>query len=238
VCRFPYGAPEYLAYLGWPLLAALIALAVVWRRHLVVASCAIVFMILEVLSFGAHGQIPGTAATISLPWGWLTRLPPLGSALPDRLPIVADGLAAAMIGFGQDALLARARSTGRRWPIAVLWSFAAAAVLPLTPLPLPTASVSPPPAGWRAAFAALRLSPGAPVLTVPVPAGLLTAPMRWQADTGSPSSLIGGYFEGPDHAGHATLDGVGLRPPRCTWTGSGSATRLRPGRLRSRSRRT
>ena len=36
--------------------------------------------------------------------------------------------------------------------------------------------------------------------------------MRWQADSGSPASLIGGYFQGPDTRGHAALDGTGLRP--------------------------
>jgi hypothetical protein len=220
--RFPYGAPEYLAYLGWPLLAALIALAVVCRRHVVVAPCAIVLVVLEILSLGAHAQVPGSAATVSLPWDWLTRLPLFDIGLPDRLPILADGFAAAMIGFGLDELAARARSAGRHKSIAALWLVTIAVVLPLTPLPLPTASVPPLPAGWQAAFAALRLPPGAPVLTVPVPghfsaaplsaAAPLTAPMRWQADTGSPASLIGGYFQGPGRAGHAALDGGDLRP--------------------------
>ena len=210
--RFSYGAPEYLAYLGWPLLAALIVLAVVCRRHVVVASCAIVFTLLEILSFGPRGLIPGTTVTVSLPWGWLARLPLLGNGLPDRFPILADGFAAAMIGFGIDALATKARSAGRKWPIAALWLVTVAAVLPLTPLPLPAASVPALPAGWQAAFAALRLPAGAPVLTVPVPYGLLTAPMRWQADTGNPSSLIGGYFQGPNQTGHATLDGLGLLP--------------------------
>jgi hypothetical protein len=83
------------------------------------------------------------------------------------------------------------------------------------------------PAGWQTAFAALRLPPGAPVLTVPVPTNALAAPMRWQADTGNPPSLIGGYFQGPDRAGHAAIDGVGLRPTAVyldrLWLG------LRPG---------
>ncbi len=209
----PYGAPEYLAYLGWPMLAALVALAVACRRHVVVGSCAIVFAALELLSLGAHWQIRATGATISLPWDWLTRLPLLGLGLPDRLSILADGFAAVMIGFGLDALAARARHVGHSWPIAALWSAAIVAVLPLTPLPLPAASVPPPPSGWQAVFASLRLPPGARVLTVPVPAAYpLTAPMRWQADTGSPTSLIGGYFQGPNRAGHAALDGDGLLP--------------------------
>jgi hypothetical protein len=234
--RFPYGAPEYLAYLGWPLLAALIALTVICRRHVAVASCAFVFMLLEVLSLGANVQFR-TGTTVTLPWGWLARLPLLGNGLPDRFPILADGFAAAMIGFGLDALAVRARSAGRPRQVTALWVIAVAAVLPLTPLPLPAASVPPLPAGWQAAFAALRLPPGAPVLTVPVPghfrgerqaaAAPLTAPMRWQADTGNPPSLIGGYFEGPDRAGHAAIDGAGPRPTAAyldrLWLG------LRPG---------
>jgi hypothetical protein len=182
----------------------------VCRRHVVVASCAIVFMVLEILSFGAHLRMPGSGTIVSLPWDWLTRLPLLGNGLPDRLPILADGFAAAMVGFGLDALAASARSGGRRWHVAVLWSTAVIAVLPLTPLPLPAASVPALPVGWQAAFAALRLPRGAPVLTVPTPDHVLTAPMRWQADSGSPTSFIGGYFEGPDRTGHAALDGVGL----------------------------
>ncbi|HXZ66414.1 MAG TPA: hypothetical protein VEH05_16880, partial [Streptosporangiaceae bacterium] len=209
--RFPYGVPEYLAYLGWPLLAALIALTVVCRRHLAVASCAFVFIVLELLSLGAQVQLGGT--TITLPWGWLTKVPLLELGLPDRLSILADGFAAAMIGFGLDALAARARSAGRPRQIAALWLVAAAAVLPLTPLPLPAAPVPALPAGWRAAFAALRLPPGAPVLTVPVPAAApMTTPMRWQADTATPATLIGGYFLGPNRTGHAALDGAGFRP--------------------------
>ncbi len=219
--RFPYGAAEYLAYLGWPLIVALIALTVACRRHIAVASCAVVFMLLEVLSLGANVQLR-TGSTVSLPWDWLTKVPLLGLGLPDRLPILADGFAAAMIGFGLDTLAARARSAGRPRLIAALWLVAVAAVLPLTPLPLPAASVPPLPAGWQAAFAALRLPPGASVLTVPVPGHFraelqsatdpLTAPMRWQADTGNPSSLIGGYFQGPGRTGHAALDDGYLRP--------------------------
>lgn len=209
--QFPYGAPEYRAYLGWPLLVLLIVLTVWCRRHLGVAACAIVFVLLEVLSLGAHGTIAGTDIVVSLPWAWLTRLPILGMGLPGRLSILADGFAAAVLAFALDVLLARIR--GGRWPAFALWAAAAAAVLPLTPLPLPPAEASAVPAGWQDVFAALHLSPGAAVLTVPVPLAnnALTPPMRWQADTGSPASLVGGYFQGPDRHGHAALDGDGTR---------------------------
>jgi hypothetical protein len=209
--QFPYGAPEYLAYLGWPLLAALVVFALVGRRKVEVAACATVFALLELLSVGALGRVPGTGTMISLPWSWLTRLPLLGLGLPDRLSIMADGFAAAVIGFGMEVVLAEVRGSARRWPGLALWSVAVAAVLPLTPLPLPSVNSRPLPAGWQAAFAELSLPPGAAVLTVPVPA-IVTAPMRWQADSGSPARLIGGYFRGPDRHGHGALNGTGMRP--------------------------
>jgi hypothetical protein len=226
--RFPYGVPEYLAYLGWPLIAALIGLAIVCRRHIAVATCALVLVLLEVLSLGAAKLVVGTTA-LSLPWAWLTRLPLLGMALPDRLSILADGFAAAVMGFGLDVLLTRVRCARKRWPAIALWSGAVAALLPLTPLPLPSATVAPVPAGWKSAFTTLQLPVGARVLTVPTPSGwTVTAPMRWQADTGSPASLIAGYFQGPDRQGHAVLDGSGLRPTAryltLLWLGDPSAT--------------
>jgi hypothetical protein len=212
--QFQYGASEYLGYLGWPLLAALLCLTFACRRHDGLAACAIVFVLLELLSIGAHGRIAGTNTVISLPWAWVSRLPLLGMGLPDRLSILADGFAAAMIGLGLDALLARVRASGHRWSGVALRSAAVAAVLPLTPLPLPAVAASTVPAGWHDVFAALHLSPGAAVLTVPVPVAndALTPPMRWQADTGSPASLIGGYFQGPDRRGLAALDGDSTRP--------------------------
>jgi hypothetical protein len=210
--RFPYGIPEYVAYLGWPLIAVLIVLAVVCRRHVALVTCALVFLLLEILSFGAAKLVVGTTV-LSLPGAWLARLPLVGLALPDRLSIIADGFAAAVIGFGVDELRARTRGARKHWPVIAIWSAAVAAVLPLTPLPLPPAAVSPVPAGWQAVFAALHLPPGARVLTVPAPGAFTTtAPMRWQADTGSSVSLIAGYFQGPDRNGHAALDGGGLRP--------------------------
>jgi hypothetical protein len=71
------------------------------------------------------------------------------------------------------------------------------AILSLIPLPYQAVPVSPLPSGWRAAFAGLRLAPGARVLVVPIPNVVHDQSMRWQADTGQPSSMIGGYFLGP-----------------------------------------
>jgi hypothetical protein len=77
------------------------------------------------------------------------------------------------------------------------------ALLPLIPLPYQTAPVPQVPAGWQGTFTALRLPPGAPVLVLPFPSAQQPAGLRWQADTGSPGSMIGGYFLGPGATGQA-----------------------------------
>jgi hypothetical protein len=61
----------------------------------------------------------------------------------------------------------------------------------------PSAVADHQPAGWQASFAWLRLAPDARALVVPIPDTGHTQAMRWQADTGEPGSMIGGYFVGP-----------------------------------------
>jgi hypothetical protein len=90
---------------------------------------------------------------------------------------------------------------------------AALAILPIVPKPLPAAAATPLPPGWSAVFASLRLPARAAVLVVPIPMSGFTEPLRWQADTGQPGVLVGGYFMGPDARGHADTDGRGLPPP-------------------------
>ena len=223
---------------------------------------------LELLSLGGHPLISGTPqAGVTLPWHWLEGLPVLGTALPDRLSIVADGVAAALLAFGIDrawawsaarraaapgqAALGQAapreaapreaapgrdapgraalerdapgraalerdapgRAAPRRlgaWLGPAAAACAVIACLPLIPRPLPAASAARLPAGWPAAFAALRLPPHARVLVVPVPTATLTDALRWQADTGEPDSLIGGYFVGPAWNGQAYVEGNGV----------------------------
>jgi hypothetical protein len=66
------------------------------------------------------------------------------------------------------------------------------------------------PSGWTQVLTALRLPYGASVLVVPVPSETFTTPMRWEADTGMPSSMVGGYFIGPNWDGEAYAGGRGL----------------------------
>jgi uncharacterized membrane protein YedE/YeeE len=147
-------------------------------------------------------------ADVTLPWHWLESVPVVGAALPNRISVVADGVAAALLAFCLDQV--RARSASVRWLAAGATAVAVLACLPLIPRPLPAASAARLPAGWSAAFAALRLPPQSRVLVVPVPTAIQTDALRWQADTGEPALLVGGYFVGPAWNGLAYIDGNGV----------------------------
>jgi hypothetical protein len=204
--HFQGGLPEYLGYLGWPMLAMLAVVAVCFWRRLQVRATAVAFAVLTVFSLGGTLLAGGDEhELVKLPWYWLQTLPVTGSVIPDRFSIVADGAAAAVLAFGFDA----ARS---RWPSArrIVAGLAVAAVIPLVPAPLPAAKASPLPAGWTTTFTSLRLPASAHVLVVPIPVSTYTAPLRWVADTGQPASMIGGYFMGPTWGGPAATDGNGL----------------------------
>ena len=222
--RYQGQLPEYLGYLGWPLIVVLAAGAIRFWRRLPVRACAVACVVLEVFSLGGTLLASGHEhAWVKLPWYWLQSLPVLSAALPDRFSIVADGAAGALLACCVDAavpaLAAFALSLpGRRltWlarggrAAAVVMGAAVLAVLPIVPRPLPAVAAISVPPGWSAAFGALDLPASAGVLAVPVPMSTFTEPLRWQADTGQPRSLVGGYFMGPAANGHAYTDGSGL----------------------------
>jgi len=198
--------PEYLGYLGWPMLVVLVLVTMRFWRLLPVRVTAVAFAVLAACSLGGTLLAGGVEhAGIKLPWYWLQTLPVTGSVIPDRFSIVADGAAAAAFAFGFDA-------ARRRWPGAhrVVAALAVLAVVPLVPSPLPQAPVTALPVGWTTVFTALRLPARAHVLIVPIPVSTYTEALRWQADTGQPGSMIGGYFMGPTWSGKAATDGNGL----------------------------
>jgi hypothetical protein len=196
---------EYVAYLGWPLLVVLLAATIrYWadRRIRVAAlSCAV----LEIFSLGTVQVVRGvTVPRALLPWHWLSHLPVLSQVLPDRLSILADGLAATVLAVALHLALTRAREAGGGWwrraiPVAI----AVIAVLPLIPVPYQVTRVGQPPAGYLAAFSRLRLPRDARVLVLPLPYGHQSLPLRWYAETGLPGSMNGGYFIGPERDGQA-----------------------------------
>jgi hypothetical protein len=231
VAAFPLRLPEVLYYLGWPLIIVLVAAAIRFWRDPRVRAAAVSCLVLELYSLGAV-SLPIRGFRLSgsfLPYHWLQGLPGLAQLMPGRLCLLAAGAAGAVLAFSLD----RARSLVPRdqgWLRWIPAAVAVLAVLPLIPLPYQTNPVPAVPAGWQQAFARLRLAPDASVLVVP---GFVehSEVMHWQADTGEPGSMVGGYFLGPGPNGQATF---GLGGPQQSaasylnglWSGRTHQTRL------------
>jgi hypothetical protein len=196
---------EYVAYLGWPLLVVLIAATIRYWADRRIRVAALSGAVLEIFSLGTVQVVHGvTVPPALLPWTWLRHLPVLSQVLPDRLSILADGLAATVLVVALDLALTRVREAGGGWwrraiPVAI----AVIAVLPLIPLPYQVTRVSQPPAGYQAAFSRLALPRDARVLVLPLAYGHQSLPLRWYAETGLPGSMNGGYFIGPERDGQA-----------------------------------
>ncbi len=216
---------EYFAYLGWPMLVVLLVAAVRFWRDLRVRALAVTFAALEAFSLGSRTVVLGGLhyPAALLPWHYLQALPLLNQSLPNRFSLLADGAAAVVLAFSLDLAWGRARESAARRrsapaedtqaapeaapaagaPRAPAWRKTAAlvllalAIVPIIPLPMQTAAVTPTPAGWEQAFSRLNLANGARVLVVPV---LPATVMRWQADTGVPFSVISGYCIAPNPA--------------------------------------
>jgi hypothetical protein len=191
---------ENYAYLGWPLIGALVLITVAFWRDLRVRIPAIAFAILELLGMGGHRQhifgvsFPGVA----LPWHYIGALPLFHDAVVNRICLVADGMAAVMVAYAADHIVAawRRQRDWRRPAFAVaVVACLAAIITPIIPVPVEAAARTPPPAGFTQVLAAMHLRSEASVLVLPVN-GALT--MSWQATSNAPISVIGGYCLAPN----------------------------------------
>ncbi len=182
---------EYFGYLGWPLLVVVLGATITWRRDLRIRVAGVTFVGLELCSIGGHdASFAGRhLPPYLLPWHWLERLPVLSQVVPNRLSILADGAAAAVLAFGLQRAVATARA-GPGWRRPVVLAAAALALAPVLPLPVSAQPVQLPPRAWTSVLTGLRLQPGATVLQLPV-LGLRV--MIWQALSGKDISIAGGY---------------------------------------------
>ena len=183
------GLPEYLGYLGWPLLVVLVAATIRYWRDPRVRTVAVLWLALELLSLGggtlSHGgfQFPGYL----LPFHWLQGSPVLSQALPDRLSILADGAAGAVLAFSLD-LARRTALAAPAWRRAIPAAVAVLAVLPLVPLPYPAAPAAATPGRLAGGLRPAAARAGRPRARRP---GRAAAPHRGDA--------LGGGHRGPRH---------------------------------------
>lgn len=75
------------------------------------------------------------------------------------------------------------------------------------------------------------------MLVVPIPEEHFTQPMRWQADTAEPASMIGGYFLGPNQSGQTKvspgLAGTDAQYLDPLWTGKAPSVHRSLAQLRA-----
>jgi len=197
------GAPEYLAYLGIPLLVAapLVGIARLGdlRTRLLLGAGAV----FALFSLGGTLLDNGRYTAVGLPWGAVEGWPIFGSALPDRFAIVVALAAAGLLAVGIGWLLGTG-GAGARIVAALL---AAACVVPLLPRPYPATAADPVPPFFPAA--ARWLAPGSTVLVLPYPTSAQTVPLVWQAAAHMAFQMPGGYFIGPTAGGRAYVGGPG-----------------------------
>jgi hypothetical protein len=160
------------------------------------------------------------ALSLDLAWGRATgRAAPAADARAADVPVAdapaadvpaADAQAAPAAPDTAPATAGPPPAPAPAWRKAAAVALIALAIVPIIPLPLQTAAVIATPAGWQQAFARLRLASDARVLVVPLQPPTV---MRWQADTGVPGSMIGGYCIAPTPGtGQAELCGSGRKP--------------------------
>lgn len=216
--HYPQPAPEYLAYLGLPLIILLVVAVIRFWHDVRIRVAGLTCLALEWLGLGARPIIPGTAQlpAVLLPWQYVQHLPLLGGMVPDRLCILADAAAAVVLAFALDHARTDALPFARwRDGALIATGVAVLALLPLVPSPYQASHVRPVPAGWTATFTALHLRSDARVLFAPYPYAGTSQLLRWQATTGQPGTMIGGDFIAPgvpgrkSRAGRSGLNALG-----------------------------
>src|SRR5262249_31442955 len=127
------GAPEYLAYLGIPLLVTALIVGIARIGALRPRLLLGIGAVFALFSLGGTLLDNGRNTAIRLPWGAVEHWPVFGSALPDRFAIVVALAAAGLLAVGARWLLRTGRSGAR--VLAVL--LATACVVPLLPRAYP-----------------------------------------------------------------------------------------------------
>jgi len=187
---------EYLGYLGWPLLAFLVAAAVLLWRNVPARVVAIMAAATMTFSLGEHLKFHTHQTRIPMPWTLAMHLPLSSDVAVARFALFSP--------LAAGALLAVALTRLQKYRVAAIL-VAVAVLIPLVPRPFQTARVTTTPASL--VVAAKSVQPGSTVLVLPFPDANFTDPMRWQASTGFRYAMPGGYFIGPAWDGRGYIGG-------------------------------
>ena len=216
------GAAEYNTFLGWPLLLVVVGCAVWLVRRALAISCVGAGIVLAGLSLGPQLVANGVRTGIPGPYALLRHLPLFDAALPTRFALAVVPLVATVLVLAVDRALRgdsappdgadRDPSRSRRWAAPLVPGLVAAGLLPIFPVPLPTADRPALPEFVTAGHWRDCVEPAGVLVPVPLPTPDKPWVMRWATAADAEFGVPEGFFIGPyGPAGGASM-GTAVRP--------------------------
>lgn len=213
-----YGnASENGSYLGIPLIALLVLLALMCWRNRWIRFASVLTLLMTILSLGAHVIIDNHVTPVPLPWDVIEHLPLANDVIVVRLSLYTALFASVLVALAMTDLRRRWREEQQPWPgsrrarrdersrrmmvAGGLGILGLCSVLSLVPSwPLETASAGVP--AFFSSAAVDRIPYGSVVLISPYPSVAEVQPQLWQAVAKMRFRIIGGYalVAGPDRA--------------------------------------
>ena len=191
---------EENSFFGIPLLlAAVAAVIALWRRPVVQALGAVVFVTCW-LSLGEEVIVRGRATGIPGPWAVLEHVPVLENVLPTRFALIAVPALAALLAIGAEEVRRAVSRSAESSAVGLAAAAAAAALvlLPVIPTPLVVDSRAPMPQFFVDGSWKDWVDDGGSVLAAPAPWVGDTRALEWQARARWGFPVVAGYFVGPD----------------------------------------
>ncbi len=191
---------EENSFFGIPLLLAAVAVVIaLWRRPVVQALGAVVFVTCW-LSLGEEVIVRGRATGIPGPWAVLEHVPVLENVLPTRFALIAVPALGALLAIGAEEVRRAVSRSAKSAPVGLAAAAAAAALvlLPVIPTPLVVDSRAPMPQFFVDGSWKDWVDDGGSVLAAPAPWVGDTRALEWQAQARWGFPVVAGYFVGPD----------------------------------------
>ncbi|WP_422734304.1 hypothetical protein ACN26Y_03345 [Micromonospora sp. WMMD558] len=205
--RLTTGPAEYNTFLGWPLLLVAAACALWLGRRPLVVACVVATLVMGALSLGPRVVLDGSRTALPGPYALISGLPVVDGALPMRFALPVLPLIGTVLVLALDRALRRG-GRARAWvPAAV-----GAALLPLFPLPLPTAARPAVPEFITAGHWRQCVPPGGVLVPVPLATPREPWPMRWATSADAGFGMPEGFFIGPYGRDGTAAMGTARRP--------------------------
>ncbi|HEX6498000.1 MAG TPA: hypothetical protein VF054_03100 [Micromonosporaceae bacterium] len=201
------GPAEFNTFFGWPLIVAVLGAAVALRRQTVAVVCGVPALVMCWLALGPHVTVAGTRVPAPAPYQLLRGLPVVDGALPSRFALAAVPLMAILLMYAAQQAWALGGRVRALVPAAL-----AVALVPIVPLPLPTASRPPVPTFITGGHWRTCVRPGGVLVPVPLPTPTDPDTMRWAAATSDAFAMPEGFFIAPYAPGGRASVGTYQQP--------------------------